>query len=72
MIEGKPGTKIRNLCLCGLADEGLAGPPYRLDDISSFCEQSEDSIYISFYDMNKIITSRNKYYNRLKFELNKI
>lgn len=65
-IEAKPGTDLRSYALCALADEGLAGPPYNLDDVSARIYIDGDSIHVSFWDMERYIREENRYYKKLK------
>jgi hypothetical protein len=69
MIKGEPNTEIRTLCICALADTGLAGPSYNLDDVSSYCSLDGENIHVSFYDMERTITKKNKYFEELKSEI---
>jgi len=78
-IEGKPKSQLTSLCNCALFAKGYCGPPYSLDDISSFCTievlnkklVKNSCIDIRFYDMSSSICYRDKYYKDLVCEINK-
>jgi hypothetical protein len=72
MLEGKPGSKLRNLCIHALASMGWAGPPYNLDDISAYCELEKNWISIYFWDMVDAIGEKNDCYNGLKWEIERL
>lgn len=65
-IEAKPNTDLRTYAICALANEGFAGTPYSLEDISAMVSVDGDSIYVSFWDMGSYIRKQNIYYEKLK------
>ena len=64
-MEAKPKTELRSLCLTALFNAGFAGPPYNLDNLSAFANQSGNSIVISFYDMKTTISPDNELFDKI-------
>jgi len=65
MIEAKPETNLRSLCLEALLDEGYCGPNYSLDDISAFVSMRSDGVSVSFWDMSCFVSKEDRLHKHI-------
>jgi hypothetical protein len=69
MIEAQFDTKLYSLILCAFSAKGFAGPNYGLDGVSAYVGKQDDSLCLSFWDMDCTINNNDKYYPEILDEI---